>query len=209
MPWRGLVAACLALGWTGSAAAYDELPRGLAKLTPAEVVDRIRVDDEVLEPHIVVSTQKAWDRGRRIEGAHASDVHLRALVDRESGAVRWQVWHELVYDSAAREMVGVNYRVDGRLQRAGLVVAEQWQDDCPGVDAAEISCNRYARFVFEIPDRAMQEIAAAYRPDSRAPWRLRFKDVNGGSITSGLAPAEAAGLLKAVAQVRGERLAGG
>lgn len=198
------LATCFTLGWAGVAAAYDELPRGLAKLTPAEVVDRIHIDDEMLEPHIVISTEKAWKRGRGIEGAHATDVHLRALVDRQSGAVRWQVWHELVYPGHRPEMVGVNYRAGGRLEQAELLFAEHWQDDCPGTDDPAASCNKYARFVFEIPDDVVAEIAAAYRPESRAPWRLRFKDVNGGSITGGLAPAEAAGLVKAVDRMRGD-----
>ncbi|WP_067732846.1 hypothetical protein [Novosphingobium naphthalenivorans] len=202
MPLRMALASCLALGWAGSAAAYDELPRGLAKLTPADVAERIHVDDEALEPHIVVSTQKAWERGRSIDGAHASDVHMRALVDRQSGAVRWQVWHELIYPSRRPEMVGVNYQAEGRLKQAGILVAEHWSDDCPGVDDVPAPCNKYARFVFEIPGSVVEEIAGAYRPESRDPWRLRFKDENGGSITGGLAPAEAAGLLQAVERIR-------
>ncbi|MCJ2187169.1 hypothetical protein [Novosphingobium beihaiensis] len=199
---RTILAGCLALGWAGSAAAYDELPRGLAKLTPADVAERIHVDDEALEPHIVVSTHKVWDRGRRIEGAYASDVHMRALVDRQSGAVRWQVWHELIYPSRQPEMVGVNYRTEGRLRQADILIAEHWSDDCPGVDDVPASCNKYARFIFEIPGSVVEEIAETYHPKSRDPWRLRFKDENGGSITGGLAPAEAAGLMQAVERLR-------
>lgn len=205
---RLFLAACLTLGWAGSVAAYDELPRGLAKLTPAEVAERIHVDDEMLEPHIAVSTHKAWERGRRIDGAYASDVHLRALVNRESGAVRWQVWHELVFPGASPEVTGVNYRTNGRLEQAGLIAAEHWYDDCPGTDYVQVACNRYARFVFEVPGHVVEEIAASYRPANRAPWRLRFKDENGGSITGGLAPAEAAGLLDSVEKVRRQRIAG-
>lgn len=199
---RMLLAGSIAIAWAGTASAYDKLPRSLAKLTPADVVERIHVDDEALEPHIVVSTQKAWDRGRGIEGAHASDVHLRALVDRESGSVRWQVWHELVHPSRHPEMVAVNYQTENGLQQAGILVAEQWEADCPGTDGVPVSCNKYARYVFEVPETVVQEIAGAYSPDSRAPWRLRFKDGNGGSITGGLAPAEAAGLIAAVDRVR-------
>lgn len=199
---RAVLAGVLALGWTGAAAAYDQLPRSLARLTPAEVADRIHIDDDALEPHVVVSTEKAWDRGHSIEGAHASDVHMRALVDRHSGAVRWQVWHDLIYPSRQSEPVGVNYRAGGRLEQADLLLAEHWYDDCPGTDAVPVSCSKHARFVFEIPGAVVEEIAGSYRPESRDPWRLRFKDENGGSITGGLAPAEAAGLLQAVQRVR-------
>jgi hypothetical protein len=99
-------------------------------------------------------------------------------------------------------MVGVNYRTEGQLRQADILIAEHWYDDCPGPDEAPASCNKYARFIFEIPASVVKEIAQGYRPDSRDPWRLRFKDENGGSITGGLAPAEAAGLLQAVERIR-------
>lgn len=201
---RGFLAACFAFGWAGSAAAYDELPRGLAKLSPADVVDRIRIDDEMLEPHVVVSTKKAWDRGRRIEDGHASDVHLRALVDRDSGVVRWQVWHELSYNGGAREITDVTFIAGGRSEQADFVLTEQW-DDCPSVDALKVHCDKYERFVFEIPGRVVQEIAASYQPGNRRPWPVRFNDKNGRSITGGLAPVEVVGLMTAVEQVRRER----
>ena len=77
---RSLLIALLAFGCVNPAAAYDKLPRGLAKPTPAEVGERIRIDDDQLEPRMVASTEAAWKRGRQIEGAHASNVHLRALI---------------------------------------------------------------------------------------------------------------------------------
>jgi hypothetical protein len=206
---RGLLAAALAFGGAGSAAAYDRLPRGLAGLTPVEVVERIHVDDGSQEPHIVVSTENAWDRGRGIDGAHADDVHLRALVDRKDGSVRWQVWHDLIRYGTMPDIVGVDYRAAGRLQQTGLVMAEHRFDDCPGVDALMRSCNRHSRFVFEVPQQVVEEIAATYRPGNRAPWPLHFTDENGGAIGGGLAPAEAAGLLQAVDEIRRERIAGG
>lgn len=197
--------ACLVLaafGGAGAAHAYEKLPHGLAKVTPAEVAERIRVEDEPLEPHIVVSTHQAWPRGRSIVGAHAADVHLRALVDRDSGAVRWQVWHELVYDRSPRHVVGVDYHDAGKPAQAELVVAQHWYDDCPATDAIHHACNRYARLAFELPGHVVEEIAAAYTHGSREPWRLSFKGRDGSTITGGLAPAEAAGLIDVVKKVR-------
>lgn len=204
---RPFMPALLAFGCASPAAAYDKLPRGLAQLTPADVARRVQIDDDQFEPHIVVSTKAAWDRGRRIEGAHATDVHLRALIDRESGTPRWQVWHDLVYEGPRREIASANYRVGGRLEQADPALSEHRYDDCPSVDALRIACKRSTRIVFEIPAHVVEEIAASYRPDSREPWRIRFRDDNGRSITGGLAPAEAAGLVRAVEQVRREAVA--
>lgn len=44
-----------------------------------------------------------------------------------------------------------------------------WHDDCPSVDAMKTACMRYTRSV--IPGHVVEEIAAAYRPESRDPWR--------------------------------------
>jgi len=201
---RRALAAALALGVLGSpgaAAAYEELPRALARATPDMFAQGVRVLDEPHEPYVQVSTRKAWSRGRRLQGAHAEDVHLRAMVDRQSGAVRWQVWHELVVHDRPSEIIGVNYRVGGRTEQGRLVRIDQW-DDCPGVDAIQRACNRHARVVFELPGSVVEEIAAAYRANSREPWRLRFSERGGGTVTGGLAPAEVAGLRDAVEHVR-------
>jgi hypothetical protein len=198
-----MLAPVLALVLAGApAAAYETLPHSLARLTPDEMVQRIRVHDEPLEPHILVTTRKAWPKGRALQGAHANDVHLRALVDRGTGAVRWQVWHDLVSTAAVPAFEGVHYRAGGVVKETHLVVAEHWEDDCPGVDAIQRACNRYSRYVFELPGSVVAEIAARYEQGSRTPWRLRFRDGLGNLVTSGLAPAEAAGLLTVVEQVR-------
>ncbi|CDO36954.1 MULTISPECIES: hypothetical protein [Novosphingobium] len=190
------------IAWPGSALAYDRLPTGLAQLTPDEVRERVEVHDDPATPHVVVSTREAWDRGRSIGGAHARDVHLRALVDRQSGAVRWQVWHELVHPGPAPRVVGVKYEAGGQIAQADLLVTDQWKEDCPSVDAIHRECNRHTRLVFELPENVVSEIAEGYRPQSRSPWQLKFKAEDGKSIRGGLAPAEAAGLLHAVETVR-------
>lgn len=186
----------------GSAFAYDRLPAALAQLTPDEVREQVKVHDDPATPHVVVSTREAWDRGRSIGGAHARDVHLRALVDRQSGAVRWQVWHELVHPGPTPRVVGVNYEAGGQTAQADLLFAEQWKEGCPSVDAIHRACNRHTRLVFELPEQVVSEIAESYTPESRRPWQLKFRAENGKSISGGLAPAEAAGLLDAVETVR-------
>ncbi|AIT81130.1 hypothetical protein [Novosphingobium pentaromativorans] len=186
----------------GSALAYDRLPTGLAQLTPDEVREQVEIHDDPASPHVLVSTHEAWDRSRTIGGAHARDVHLKALVDRQSGAVRWQVWHELVHPGPAPRVVGVKFEAGGQPAQADLLIAEAWNEDCPPVDAIHRACNRHTRLVFELPEYVVSEIAEGYTPESRKPWQLKFKAEDGKSIRGGLAPAEAAGLLDAVETLR-------
>jgi hypothetical protein len=179
------------------AAAYERLPTGLARLSSADFASKVRVIDDPLEPVVILSTQDGYKRGRSITGAQADDVHLRVLVDRKTRRVSWQVWHELSYMGNQRDLGSVHYVTGGMLEQSKVMALENWLDQCPPTDGVG-SCNQLVRVAFELPDRAIREIADAYRPGERRPWRLRFKDANGRDVTGGLAPAEVAGLVYAL-----------
>ncbi|MBO9519153.1 MAG: hypothetical protein J7493_13895 [Porphyrobacter sp.] len=179
------------------ATARERLPSSLAQLSPNDFASRVRIIDDPLEPVIILSSQDGYKRSRSIGGARADDVYLQALINRETGQVSWQVWHELSMTSE-RKLDSVEYRGDsGTLQKSGFLAMEDWLDQCPPTDGIG-SCNHVVRIAFELPDRTLREIADAYRPGERTGWLLRFKEINGQDITSGLAPAEAAGLILAL-----------
>ncbi len=193
-PLSALIAALVCAAAPQAASAYDRLPDPLASLTPADFAQDIQVLDDPLEPMTILSTRDGYTRGRSIEGAHASDVHLRVLVDRASGRTVWQVWHELVTTSGHKHVTAVHYRAGGEPAPLAL---DHWLDQCPPTDGIG-SCNQVTRIGFALPEHAVREMAAAYAAGSREPWRLRFKDASGHDVTGGLAPAEAAGLVQAL-----------
>lgn len=179
------------------AIANERLPNGLAQLSPGDFASKVRIVDDPREPVIVLSSRDGYTRSRSIGGARADDVYLEALIERETGDVSWQVWHDLRMGSQ-RELGSVEYTSEsGRLEQSGLLAIEKWVDQCPPTDGIG-SCNHFVRVAFELPDQTVREIADAYRPGERASWPLRFKEANGRDITSGLAPAEAAGLILAL-----------
>lgn len=194
----------LALAIAAPALAYEQLPGGLAKLTPADFAGKVSIAEDTLAQATVISTRKGYTRDRGLRGVHADDVHLRAVVDRRTGAVSWQVWHRLVYTGGKREIVSVHYTASGVPRRSAVIQAEHDFTQCPPTDGIG-SCNRVIGFAFELPEQTVREIAQAYRPGQRTPWRLRFEDVDGREVTGGLAPAEAAGLLHAVEEWRRAR----
>lgn len=193
------IAALLAFPATGHAA--DQLPRSLADLSSADFAGKVVVADDPAGAAVVLSTQEGYSRSRGVKGAHANDIHLRALVDRDSGRVTWQVWHELVTVRGHQGITAVHYSLGGRPRTALPIKTEHWLDDCPPADGLGM-CNRLTRIGFELPERAVREIAASYDRGSRRPWRLRFQDASGRDVTSGIAPAEAAGLMKALDEWR-------
>jgi hypothetical protein len=192
-----LLAIAIPMTTAAPAAAYDRLPSGLARLSPADFASKVKVVDDPLEPTITLSTDDAYKRGRSIKGAHAEDVHLRVVVDRATRRVSWQVWHELSYMGNQRDLASVHYLTGGALERSEIMAQDNWLDQCPPTDGVG-SCNQFTLVAFELPAATVREIADAYRPGERTPWVLRFKDKNGRDITGGLAPAEAAGLVHAL-----------
>lgn len=194
-----IIAATTVLGFAmiQPAAAYDRLPQALAQLSPADFASQVRVIDDPREAAIVLSTEEAYTRARAIKGAHADDVHLRALVDRRTGKVSWQVWHDLIHVGGERSLHAVSYQAGGMLQQAQPTIVERWLDRCPPTDAPG-ACNQAVRVAFDVPEQTVREIAQAYRPGERMPWQLSFKDSHGRDVTGGLAPAEAAGLIAAL-----------
>lgn len=188
-----LLAALLA--FAPAAQAYERLPRALAALSPADFAAQVDIADH--KGAVVLSTREGYTRGRVVQGAHVDDVHLRAVIDRSSGRVAWQVWHDLITVRGHKQVVAVEYRSGGERRTARPIAVDHSLGQCPPTDGAGF-CNKVTRVAFELPERTVREIAAGYGAGSRTPWRLRFRDAAGRHVTSGIAPAEAAGLIAAL-----------
>lgn len=188
-----LLAAALVIA--PAAYGYDKLPRSLAALSPADFADQVQVTAE--QGSVVLSTRLGYARARAVRGAHVDEVHLRAVVDRVSGKVTWQVWHDLVTVRRHRSVVAVQYSSGGELQTARPTVIDHSHGQCPPTDGPGF-CNKITRIGFELPENTVREVAAGYAAKSRAPWLVHFRDAAGRDVVSGLAPAEAAGLVAAV-----------
>lgn len=194
-----------ALLLSGTAQAREDLPRALATLTPQDFAARAEVVDDPAEPHVVASTRKAWPRGYGRSpsgGVEIGDVHLRALVDRESGAVRWQLWQELTHVGAPSALTGLGFHDGTEPVEAALARAERRPERCPAQDALHTSCTVRVHYMFDLPAEAMTRVAESYAPGSRTPLRLAFSDAAGRTHEVALAPAEVAGLAAVVGSLR-------
>lgn len=177
--------------------ALEKLPRPLADLAPAHFAKTVDIAQGAAEGSIVLSTQDGYTRSRQVKGARVNDVHLRAIVDRQSGKVSWQVWHDLVYVGGRKDVSAVHYSVGGAARRAVPLHVEHWLDECPATDAPGF-CNQFTRIGFELPETVVREIAATGHAGQRTPWHMRFDDAAGRHVTGAIAPAEVAGLVEAL-----------
>jgi hypothetical protein len=199
-----LASLAISLCAAAPAAAYDTLPSALAGLSPADFAQDIHIVDDPLASAIVVSTREGYTRTRSLQGGLADDVHLRALIDRSTGKITWQVWHDIAYVGGRKAVDAVHYQAGGAVREARPFHVTHRVDRCPPTDAVG-HCGEAITIGFELSEATVREIAAAYAPGSRAPWPLRFKDTDGRDVTGGLAPAEAAGILHAVESWKRER----
>lgn len=188
------LAAVLALG-SAQANAHEQLPRSLAKLSPAHFADAIRIHEQP-SGAMVLSTYDGYTRSRGLDGARGDDIHLRAIIDR-SGRISWEVSHRIVHRSRHLDMRHVEYDFAGTALQISPGTIVHGAVDCPPTDALG-SCNFATDVTFLLPDAVMRDLAGRYLSGSRQGPVLRFVSSNGPTILSGLAPAEAAGLVHAV-----------
>lgn len=177
------------------AAALDRLPAGLAALDPAHFAERVDVQRRE-DGALVLSTANGWTGAHDVKGAHARDIHLRAVLAPSRSGQAIQVWHELVYEGSHLDFRTATLEVGGRRHVLPLSGVEHWEEDCPGPDSVG-RCNLHSRISVDLPVGMAREIAATWPGNGRVPARIRFEDPHGNTVTSGLAPAEVAGLLKA------------
>lgn len=188
-----LLAATLA--FASPVQAYERLPRALAALSPADFAAQVDIAHE--RGAIVFSTREGYTRARAVQGAHVDEVHLRAVVDRGNGRVAWQVWHDLIAVRGHKQVVAVEYQAGGERRTAQPITVDHSLGQCPPTDGVGF-CNKVTRVGFELPEQAVREMAASYAAGSRVPWRLHFREAGGKHVISGIAPAEAAGLIAAL-----------
>ncbi|QSR15992.1 hypothetical protein [Novosphingobium sp. KA1] len=183
-----------ALLLAGEAAARELAPAA----SPAAVID-----DPAL-PHVLATTHKAGKRGHGRAAAGSVEIgpaHLRAHVDRESGAVRWQLWQEVTHAGLARDMTGLALGIDGDAARTSaalpLAQVERQAERCPTQDALVTACTTRVHYAFDVPAGTVARMAA-----SPSPTRLALHDTIGRTFQASMHPDEAAGISDAVAALQ-------
>ncbi|WP_114226593.1 MULTISPECIES: hypothetical protein [Sphingomonas] len=187
--------------WTQAAAAQSREDRiepsakqmaKLQELTPAGVAAVVQVKDDDLEPTAVLDTSKAYFSNGAFTDRVRSDAFLRALVNKSTGAVTYQVYENVRYNYVARHFTSAN------IATAAGPMTVPVQPISFKVDACFATLCSYEEDVgFVVPEPILREIAASYKPSESTPWRFRLKS-SGLDWEDRLMPAEVAGLLQAV-----------
>jgi hypothetical protein len=194
---RNLIAAALVAALPTMALAGVSYPKSLLRLTPDAVRAATTVQDDPLEHDATFSTEKAHREGWLLLKPDGHDNHLRAVVDKQTGRTRYEVRTKLRYWGTQRDYRSAHYATDGGLQKADLTLTRHGQEFCSTNDL-NFACPLTKTIAFEVDESVIRAIAARYGAATQQPWGFKLKDDTGYDVTSGIVPAEAAGLLQAV-----------
>jgi hypothetical protein len=171
--------------------------RKLAAMTPETFRAATRTIDDPLEFDAILSTERAYRRGKAAKGTVGSDAWLRAVVDRQTGAARYEVWQAISYYGPRRSYRTAHYATAGGVERTPLALVRHDADMCPNVEVmGDCVLNKTA--VFAVSEAQLRHVASRYRAGGTEPWRFKLKDDGGLDVVNMIMPAEAAGLLLAV-----------
>ncbi|HEX7854141.1 MAG TPA: hypothetical protein VF503_10635 [Sphingobium sp.] len=198
---RLTIAALFIAALPAAASAASDLSSSLRALSPDSFQSKTAVLDDPLESNVIFSTEKAHREGWKLFKPTGHDNHLVAQVDRQTGQAQFQVKHALRYYGTPRDYHAANYVADGAVRQVPLSEARHGNDVCPMTEnMLECSLSKY--MAFTLSEQDVRAIAAQYQPGAANSWGFKMKDRTGHDIVSAIAPAEAAGLLRAVDQYR-------
>lgn len=194
-----VMVAALAIMSTSSAHA-ERLEKQFKKymaLTPDHFVETATLTDDRLETVATITTQDGFKIKQGLLGIVNDDHFFRAFIDKKSGTVTYQLYQSMRYVGDWAFFEQVNYEGVDDIQSKPLTVVARDVGTCSQL----LGCFKTESVAFEVEEAVLQRVAAGYDSSGqgKSGWLFRLKAKSGASRDEGIAPAEAAGILKAVA----------
>jgi len=185
------LAAVTGLSFAGAANAQTvQLPAKQTALSADHFHAQAQVIDDPLDTETVISTERGFRAGKGVFRSPGNDNHLRAIVDKRSGATRFEVRQTLIYPGSSRDYSQVSHQTG------------EWPTTAP---LTRIRDNAGHCFLFEAPEVCREDVAfevaeselrrAAVSPGA---WAFKFSSAKGYEHRTAITHAEIEGLLKAV-----------
>ena len=168
-------------------------------LTPAKAAAAVLIVDDDLENTATLHSEQVFEPRPRGSLYERSDAFIRALIDKRTGATRYQLYAELRYYLSWRNFYAAAYADEAGPQDVPLKAIARDVGNCSS------SCEYVEVVAFDIPEERMRKIGEQYDAAEFRPWRFRFKARNGFALDDQISPAEVAGILIRVGRYRSER----
>lgn len=190
-----VAALVLAAATAPTAAQASGAPSRLATIAPEQFQARTQVIDDHLEAETLISTEKAFRTRRGIFDTGWSDNHLRAVIDKRTGAVRFEVRQTLKYAGSFRGYDQVNYQTSAWPLSAAVTKLRDNRVGCSQIEAAEICAEDVT---FPVDEKHLRDVAARYDPAAPGQWAFKFKAGDAFEHRTGIVHAEVVALLRVV-----------
>ena len=195
----------LAVSLPGAALADTELKREYSAkdlgriqgLGAAHFQQTATIEDDQLEPIATITTEKGFFSRGKFTDRVRSDNFFRAFIDKSSGQVRYQLYAEVSYNFEWRTFTSASVLSGGRPTSLPLTPIARNVVTC-----ASSICSYKEIVALPLTEEMVREIAATGESAPGRLWPYRLKAQNGLDFEDAAIPAEAAGLLLAVAAYR-------
>ncbi len=172
--------------------------RRLQALTPEDFARTVDIEDDDLETVAVITTLPGYKPKGRFTDPVKADNFLRAMIDKRSGAIRYQLYESVLYLWQWRHFRSATYASPEGPKDVELKIINT------SVDCSMGGCVYNEEVGIPMTEDQLEQIASTYAPGSSPMWRFRLQAKSGMDWQDQLAPAEAAGLLIAVNKWRAD-----
>ncbi len=190
-----IVGAILAVTTTPATAETPDLPPKLAAMVAEQFEARAQIIDDHLETETVISTENGFRHTRGLFKTPWNDNHLRAVVDKRTGAARFEVRQTLQYPGSFRGYGEVNYQTSTWPVSAPLIKVRDNAQNCALFEAGEVC---FEEVTFAVDEAHLRQIAKGHASGSPGPWAFKFKAGDAYEHRTAIVRAEVVGLLRAV-----------
>jgi len=169
-------------------------------LTPKHFQRTAIIVDDDSGGTALISTKSGFQQKQGLLRMVYDDNFLRAIIDKKTGNVTYQVYQSIYYQASAwRFYRKANYEtpdgpesIDAKFLRPPLA----HNFDCP--DHTSSVCTYNENVGFSVDRDLLDRIASTYEPEKSAMWRFSFIPRVGDEFYGGLLVAEIVGFLQTV-----------
>lgn len=169
-------------------------------LTPEHFKSTANLEDDDLKVTATITTKNGFKQRQGLLHFVYNDNFLRALIDKKTGEVTYQVYQSIYYQASDwRFYLKANYETPGgsEFADAKLLKAPIAHDfDCP--DHTSSVCAYNEDVGFSVDRELLDSIANTYEPSKSVKWNFKFIPRDGEDFHDGLLVAEIVGFLQAV-----------
>jgi hypothetical protein len=198
----GYAAACataFALAFPAAAQRLTKDEQVAISRSPEQISWLVSVQDDPLETSAVISTEPFFKKKQGLFGTVSSDKFMRAIVDKKSGAISYQLYIWVSYYGDWQFFDQVNLETSSGPLPAKTRVLDRNVVSCAASRFA--GCLMSEHLAVDVDEAVLRGVAAGASAGTADEWRFRVMGRSGGT-TTGILRTEVAAVVLAAERYR-------